>query len=159
MEEQMDEIRWTDVLQSIGVIAALGFTGWEMRQRSREQKFQNYFASISAFVELARMMVEKPELQGLYTYSAVDLTKPYEEMSSDERSMVHYCDTVLALCETVWLATREKWLANDEWPFWQRWTRDLNRSPYFRWTLAWVDGEYDPAFLATLQSQATAREL
>ncbi len=147
----MTDLKWTDVIQSVGVIAALLFTGWEMHKRTREQKFASYVAGMSGFVDLARLMVEKPELQSLYEYSPTDLTKTYEQLSPDERAKVHYCDTLIALCETVWLAGREGWLAQDEWPFWQRWAKDLNGSPYFRWTLAWVAGEYDGAFLAALR--------
>jgi len=151
-EKGMSDIKWTDVIQSIGVIAALLFTGWEMHRRTREQRFQNYLASISGFADLARLMVEKPELHSLYEYSTVDLTKTYEQLSSDERAKVHYCDAVIALCETVWLAGEQGWLSKDEWPFWKQWANDLGGSPYFRWTAKWVAGEYDATFLAALMA-------
>ena len=148
----MIDIKWSDVIQSVGVIAALLFTGWEMHKRTREQRFQNYLTGMGGFFELARLMVEKPELHSLYEYSAADLTKTYEQLSPDERAKVHYCDTVIALCETVWLAGHEGWLAEDEWPFWKEWAKDLSGSPYFRWTVKWVEGEYDATFLAALRA-------
>ena len=147
----MSDLGWTDMIQSVGVIAALLFTGWEMHKRTREQKFQSYLSGMSGFVDLAHLMIENSELHSLYEYSPTDLSKTYEQLSSGERARVHYCDTLIALCETVWLAAREGWLAHDEWPFWQRWAEDLRGSPYFRWTLVWVEGEYDPTFLAVLR--------
>jgi hypothetical protein len=129
-----------------------------MHRRSREQKFQNYVSAIGGFVELARLMVERPELHGLYEDSPEELTKTYEQLSPEERAKVLYCDTIIALCETVWRATQERRLPHDEWAFWQRWARGLNGSPYFRWTLRkFVEGEYIPSFLAALVADPNTR--
>src|SRR6266508_1923020 len=105
----MNATGWTDILQTVAVLAALLFTGWEFRARAREQKFRNYLDGISGFVNLAGMMVEKPELHALYCYSSDELTKTYEQLSPDQKARVHYCDTIIALCEPVWLAAQQKW--------------------------------------------------
>ncbi|HYU09141.1 MAG TPA: hypothetical protein VEK77_07170 [Gemmatimonadales bacterium] len=142
---------WTDVAQTLAVLAALFFTGWEFRARAREQKFRNYLDGISGFVNLAAIMVEKAELQGLYDYTSEELTRNYQQLSAAQRARVHYCDTIIALCETVWLAANEKWLPADEWGYWKRWAHDLNGSPEFRWTLRWVEEEYDKTFISELR--------
>lgn len=128
--EAMADFNWTDLVQSVAVTAALVFTAWETRRRSREHRFQSYVRGISDFLSLARLMVERPELQDLYEYSDQALRKAYEEMSPAERAKVHYCDTIIALCESVWLAAEEGHVAGDEWPFWERWAADLSGSPY-----------------------------
>ena len=143
---------WTDILQTVAVVAALLFTAWEMRARVREQRFRNYLDAISGFLNLSNLIIEKPEIHALYEYSKQDLTRTYEQMSSEEKTRVHYCDTLIALCETVWYASEEKWVPEDEWFYWKRWANDLCGSPYFRWTLSWVEGEYDAKFLAALRS-------
>ena len=148
----MNNLIWTDIAQTLAVLAALFFTGWEFRTRAREQKFRNYLDGISGFVSLAAIMVEKAELHGLYDYSSDDLAKTYEQLSPAQRARVHYCDTIIALCETVWLAANERWLPTDEWAYWKRWAHDLNGSPEFRWTLRWVEGEYDEAFIGELRA-------
>jgi hypothetical protein len=65
---------------------------------------------------------------------------------------VHYCASIIALCETVWLAGEEGWIAKDEWVYWKRWLDELKRSPEFRWTVLWLRSEYDEKFLALLRS-------
>jgi hypothetical protein len=125
-----------------------------MRARAREQKFRNYLDAISGFVNLASLIVETPSLQVIYKYSSNDLTKKYEDLSSDERAQVHYCDAMIALCETVWLASEKGWLSEDEWLYWKRWAHELNGSPVFRWTLNWVSNDYDATFLSALKAPA-----
>ncbi len=148
----MNQANWTDILQSLGVIAALFFTGLEIRARTREQRFRNYLDGIAGFVQFARLMVEKPQLHALYQYSAKELNKTYEQLTVEEKARVHYCDSIIALCETVWLATEEGWLPKDEWLYWKRWAVDLNGSREFRWTLKWVANEYDEQFLDQMKS-------
>jgi hypothetical protein len=156
----MTDINWTtvaNVIQSVGVIGALFFTCLEMRKRTREQRFERYAAGLSGFIDLARLMVERPELHDLYVESNKDLdpTYTYEMMTSEERAKVLYSDTIIALCETVWLAGREGHLEKDEWLFWQRWARELSGSRYFRWTVnaAEHEEEYDLDFLAELKRE------
>jgi len=141
-----------DVIQTIGVVAALVFAAWEIRARVREQRFRNYLDSISGFVDLGKLMVENPDLHALYEYSTIDWEKKeYEELSPREKALVHYCDTIIALCETVWVAGIEGWVPKDEWPYWKRWTDQLNNSPAFRWTLNWVQDDYAEEFIADLR--------
>jgi hypothetical protein len=110
----MSDVNWTDLIQSVGVIAALLFTSWEMYSRRREQRFQSYLTGMTSFVDLARLMIERPELHDLYQDSDTNLTKTYEQMSPQEKAKIHYCDTIIALCETVWLGVREG-LAVQQW--------------------------------------------
>jgi hypothetical protein len=144
----------TDILQTVAVVAALVFTGWEIRGRAHEQKFRNYLDGMSGFIDLARLMVEKPELHALYEYSSEDICKTYEELSPEQKSRVHYCDTIIALCEPVWVASEQRWIAKDEWPHWINWIHDLNGAPEFRWTLKWIEGEYDDEFVKALRAPA-----
>jgi hypothetical protein len=160
-EGSMADLTWaqivqngSDVVQSIGVIAALLFTGWEMRTRAREQKYRNYLDAVSGFVNLASLMVERPSLQAIYEYSPNDLAKTYEQLSPEERAQVNYCDAMIALCETVWVASEKGWLAEDEWLYWRSWAHELNGSPVFRWTLAWVRTDYDEGFVDELKAPA-----
>lgn len=98
------------ILQTVGVIGALVFADWGFFASARELRFQNYLSAMSGFVDLQKMMIEKQELHSLYEYSEKDLEKgKYEEMSQDEKTLIHYCDTIIALCETVWRAYQEKW--------------------------------------------------
>jgi hypothetical protein len=155
----MNDPSWTDVLQTIAIVLALIFTAWEMRARTREQKFHTYMDAILNSVDLAKLMIEKPELHALYDYSATDWTKQeYGQLNSEEKALVHYCDTIIALCETVWLAGQQGWLSPDEWPYWKRWTDQLDRSPAFRWTVSWVKEDYDEVFLSRLRSQVRVVE-
>ena len=148
----MTQVSWTDVIQTIAVIGALFFTGMEFRNRAREQRFRNYLDSISGFVELGVLMIERSELHALYEYSDRDIDATYAELTQEQKARVHYCDTIIALCETVWLAGEEGWVSESEWPYWQRWLEELKQSPDFRWTVRWLSGnrEYDEKFLASL---------
>ncbi|HOZ48365.1 MAG TPA: hypothetical protein PK468_17275 [Candidatus Hydrogenedentes bacterium] len=146
----MSASTWTDVLQTVAVVAALVFTGWEIRARRREQRFRNYLDGMAGFVDLAKLMVEKPDLHGIYDYSDRNIDGDYGGLTPEQRARVHYCDAVIAVCETIWLASEEGWLSNDEWPYWQEWAHQLMQSSEFRWTLNWVKDDYDARFLATL---------
>jgi hypothetical protein len=150
----MSDVRWTDVIQSVGVMAALLFTASEMWRRRHEQRFQNYLMGIGRFADLARLIVERPELRGLYDYVDVGLPESYANLTPDDKAKVNYCDAVIALCETVWLASEEGWVAEDEWKYWRAWAIELRQSPYFRWSLKWVGDDYDKRFLALLAQPA-----
>ena len=113
----MNTPSWTDILQTVAIVAALLFTGWELRSRSRELKFRNYLDGISGFVDLAKLMVENQHLQSLYDYSQADWhEEAYSTLTPDRRALAHYCDALIALCETIWLASKEGWIPKDEWP-------------------------------------------
>lgn len=146
---------WTDIIQTVAIVVALLFTAWEIRARTREQRFSNYVTAISGSVDLAKLIVENPQLHALYDYSAADWgNRDYAHLNSTERAMVLYCDLIIALCETVWLGHSEGHVAEDEWSYWQTWAHELNQSPAFRWTLEWVKRDYDPEFLASLRPPA-----
>ncbi len=136
--------------QTVGVISALLFAGYEFRNHRQEQRFRNYLDSIAHSVDVAKLMVENADLHALYEYTTEELTKSYGELYPAEKARVHYCDLIIALCETVWLAGREGWLSKDEWPYWKTWVDQLQGSKDFRWTVRWVRDDYDPDFLAEL---------
>lgn len=96
-------------------------------------------------------MIEKPALHALYEFSKDDLGKSYEDMNQDERALVHYCDMLIALLETVWYAAQKKWIPEDEWNYWKKWAHKLHNSPYLRWSLKWADGKYHESFLESLK--------
>ena len=149
------------ILQTVGVIGALVFASWGFFARACELRFQNYLSAMSGFVDLQKMLIEKQELHSLYEYSEKDLEKgKYEEMSQDEKTLIHYCDTIIAVCETVWRACQEKWLHKDEWQYWRDWLQDISASPHFRWTLKWVaqtERQYDERFLKDLMEIIPSR--
>lgn len=148
----MNDPSWTDIIQTIAIIAALIFTAYEMRARTREQRFANYLTAIAGSVDLAKLMVEHRELHAVYEYSPTDWpVTEYQKLTPEQKSMVHYCDQTIALCETVWLAAREGWVSPDEWHYWKVWADQLNQSPAFRWTLQWVRTDYDPQFISEVQ--------
>jgi hypothetical protein len=137
----------SDWIQAAGVMAALVFTALEVRSRKKEQQFSNYLAGIGGFIDDTRLLVENKNLQGLYDYSREDLRETYHELSEVQRTRVHYCDLILARCETVWVAAREGWIPEREWIYWRSWLAQLGGSPEFRWTLQWVTGDYTPEFI------------
>ena len=143
----MNAPTWTDIIQTIAVVGALLYTAFEVRSRRKELRFRNYLDAISGFVELAKLMVEKPELQALYAYSKDDITSDYQSLTPEQKARINYCDSIIALCETIWLADREKWLDGDEWPYWKKWLVELNQSAEFRWAVEWVKGDYAPDFI------------
>ena len=140
-----------NVVQSVGVIVALAFTSVEMRRGARSKRYETYSSSIAQYGELARLMLERPELQDLYKYSPDEWRKSYGDLKPNELTCVFYCDAAIGLCEAVWLAGEEQQVADDEWRFWTQWIRDLAGSPHFRWTLTWVCDDYDKEFLADLR--------
>jgi hypothetical protein len=146
----MNNPNWTDIIQTVAIVLAILFTGLEIRAKRQQEKRRNYLDAISGFMNLETLMIERKELQALYEYSDKDIKKTYEQLSLDEKARVHYCDTIIALCETVWVAEQAGWLEKDEWPYWKRWTNQLNKSAEFRWTLDWVRGDYDEDFLSDL---------
>ena len=145
---------WTNIAQSIAVLGALIIAVIEVRKSVREQRFRNYLDSMSGFLYLSKLMVENKNLHGLYDYSTKDLTKSYNQLSGAEKTRIHYCDTLIALCETVWVASKEGWISEGEWAYWKRWIHDLNNSREFRWTVKWVQGEYDEDFRKSLLRRA-----
>jgi len=146
----MNNPNWTDIIQTVAIVIAILFTGLEIRAKRQQEKFRNYLDAISGFMNLETLMIERKELHALYEYSDKDIKKTYEQLSPDEKARVHYCDTIIALCETVWVAEQNGWLEKDEWLYWKRWTDQLNKSAEFRWTLDWVRGDYDEDFLSDL---------
>jgi hypothetical protein len=141
-------------VQSIGVIAALAFAGYELYQRNREQKFRNYLDYMGVFFDATKLLVENKDLHPLYSYSLADLpAASYDELSPEQRSRVHYCDVVIGLCETVWVANQEGWLDKTEWPYTQMWLLQLGQSPDFRWTVDWVTGDYSEDFMREVRLQ------
>jgi hypothetical protein len=147
----MNQLYWVDFAQTTALFGALLFTAFEFRARKRELRFRNYLDGISGFNDLAKLMIERTELHALYNYTPVDLPGEYDDLTAEEKSLVHYCDSIIALCETVWLAGTDGWLPKDEWLYWLRWVAQLNGSPFFRWTLKWVQGDYDSSFLQSLK--------
>ena len=137
---------WFGLVQAIGVIAALIFTGVQMRSQRREIQFRNYLDAISGFVDLARLMVEKSELHPLYDHSTTENGR-YKSLTSEQKARVHYCDAVIALGETLWYANQQKWLPPDEWKYWRDWLIDLNQSPDFKFALEWNFEDYDEHFI------------
>jgi hypothetical protein len=146
---------WAGAVQAVGVIAALLFTGYEFRARAKEQRFRNYLDAMAGFAETQVLMVQTPVLQALYEANAEDITAEYSELSPEQKTRVHYCDTLLGLSETVWVAHKKGWVDGDEWPYWERWLVHLHKSPEFRWTLSWVKTEYDHEFVLKIQDAAS----
>jgi hypothetical protein len=107
---------------------------------------------MSGFSETQILMIQMPVLQALYDADPVDIVADYSGLTPDQRARVHYCDTLLGLCETVWVGHRKGRLDVKEWPQWGRWLVTLHRAPEFRWTLAWVEGAYEPEFIRAIRS-------
>jgi len=148
-----------DLIQTVGVIAALAFTGYEVYSRKAEQQFRNYLDGISGFRDLTRMIVEREELQCLYDYTATDYCDPYKNLSDKKKTLVNFCDLIICLCESIWVAREKGWLPDDEWGYWDRWIRQLTRSQDFRWAVRWNEGDYDESFMNYLIGlQSAARQ-
>jgi len=151
-------IDWTMILsliQSIGVITALFFTAYEIRRRRKEQQFRNYLDGISGFVDDTKLLIENTKLQGLYNYTTENITQVYEDLTDAQRARVHYCDSIIARCETVWLASEKGWVAKDEWRYWRTWIQQLGGSAEFRWTVDWVVDDYDEEFMKQVREDIT----
>ena len=142
--------------QTVGVLAALVFTGYELRRRTREQRFRNYLDHMEVFFDATKLLVENKELHSLYNYSITNIpASSYDELTPDQKSRVHYCDIVIGICETVWVADRERWIAKTEWPYVRDWIRQLGQSPDFRWTVDWVKEDYSAEFLDEVRLQVS----
>jgi hypothetical protein len=109
-------------------------------------------------MDLSKTMMERTELQeigkAIYgQHSDDDLPCRFSELSSDQKARVIYCDLIIALCETVWVAHKKRWLPRDEWPYWRAWAHLLTASPDFRWALKWAKaGEsYAKRFLQEIE--------
>jgi hypothetical protein len=129
-------------VQTLGVLVALGITAYEIRARRKEQHFRNYLDGIGGFIDDTKLLVENKDLHGLYHYTLDDIMATYSELSDVQKARVHYCDSIIARCETVWLASVEGWVPKDEWRYWRTWVRQLGGSPDFRWTVNWVADDY-----------------
>ncbi len=151
-------IDWTMILsliQSIGVMTALVFTAYEMHSRRKEQQFRNYLDGIAGFVNDTKLLIENTALQGLYNYTTEDIMQAYEDLSDAQKARVHYCDSIIARCETVWLASEKGWVAKDEWRYWRTWIRQLGGSAEFRWTVDWVADDYAEDFIMQVREDVT----
>jgi hypothetical protein len=143
-------------VQTIGVLAALTFTGYELYRRNREQRFRNYLDHMVIFFDATKLLVENKDLHPLYDYSWVDIDAvSYEQLAPDQKARVHYCDVLIGLCETVWVANKEGWLDNTEWPYIKEWIRQLAQSPDFRWTVNWVTDDYSHDFMTEVRVQVS----
>ena len=66
-------------VQTVGVLAALTFTGYQLYRRNREQRFRNYLDHMVTFFDATKLLVENKDLHPLYDYSRVDIkAKSYE---------------------------------------------------------------------------------
>ena len=139
----------------VGVIVAVG----QLVQQTRQLRFRNYLSAVSGSADLARQMVERPELHDIYAYSGDDIDGDYRALSTEQRARVHYCDALLSLCETVWYAGSDGWLPEDEWEYWRAWLKQLNGCPEFRWALKWTEGDYDHDFIKSLDLAQPGRDL
>jgi len=140
-------------VQTVGVLVALAITSYEIRARRREQHFRNYLDGIVGFIDDTKLLVENKELHALYNYSPVEITAAYPELSDEQRSRVHYCDSIIARCETAWIAAKEAWVPRDEWRYWKTWVHQLGGSPDFRWTVNWVADDYSEEFISVVQDE------
>lgn len=150
MPDSTTVLNW---VQTVGVLVALSVAGYELWARRREQHFRNYLDGIVGFIDDTKLLVEHPELHALYNYSPVEIAATYPELTDEQRSRVHYCDSIIARCETVWLAAEEGWVPKDEWRYWRTWVRQLGGSPDFRWTLNWVAEDYSEEFIALVRHE------
>jgi hypothetical protein len=143
-----------NAIQTIGVIGALGFTGFEVYRSNRAQRFRNYLDHMTVFFDATKLLVENKDLHALYEYSPVDITaQSYDDLTADQKSRVHYCDILVGLCETVWVANQQRWLEDTEWPFIQNWIFQLGHSADFRWTVDWVCEDYSDDFMREVRQQ------
>ena len=76
---------WIDLLQSVGIVAGLLFTGYNIRADSRERKVQSVFALTAAHREIWSKLYEHPHLtRVLRNAEAKDVT-----VTDDEELFVH----------------------------------------------------------------------
>ena len=144
-------------IQALGVIAALCVTGYQVCRQRRELKYRNYLDGVNDCLDLMKMMVANHDLHPLYDENTVaDLPAAFGELTAQQKSLVYYCDAIIFLCERVWVSQQEGCLAKDEWSYWRKWIHRLNESPYFRWTVVWVEDDYEPDFIAELRPENQA---
>jgi hypothetical protein len=135
-------------VQSVCLIGALSFTAIKMWRYGKQDKFDHYMRFMSIFLESTRLIVERPELQKLYDYS-----EKYRSLSSEQQARVHYCDLLIGLGEMVWLASRKRILAKDEWAYWRSWLNELfQKSPDFEFALDWCRDQYAREFIDELRT-------
>lgn len=78
-------IHWIDLLQSIGILAGLLFTGYNIRADSRERKIQSVFALTAAHRELWSKVYEHPHLMRVLRHAEAEPIA----VSEDEEMFVH----------------------------------------------------------------------
>ena len=86
----MGIIGWTaihgiDLLQSIGILAGLLFTGYNIRADSRERKVQSVFALTAAHREIWSKVYEHPHLMRVLRHAEAEPIP----VSADEEMFVH----------------------------------------------------------------------
>ena len=145
-----------DLAQTIALIAALWFPYKEMKVRRQERTMENYLGANAAYAEAARVMIENPELHGLY-----DGDPEYRKFSDKRKPRALYCDWAISICETVWSEDRDGLIPKGEWKSWLGWLvwfHDVSED--FRTAWKWVGGpqatewgpEYDPKFIAAVNA-------
>lgn len=79
-------LHWLDLLQSVGILAGLLFTGYNIRADSRERKIQSVFALTEAHRDIWSKVYEHPNLARVLHPHAESATL---NVSNEEELFVH----------------------------------------------------------------------
>src|SRR5687767_3927184 len=88
--------------QTILLFAGFAFALLEYHRHHREQQFQNYVGHMTLFLDHGKLLLEHPELRGIYDYSPHDLRQDrFDALEQTQKARVLYCGDLLGLMETV----------------------------------------------------------
>ena len=82
----------------------------------------------SDYTSIVRLLIEKPELQKIYTDLYGDEWTSYSE---DERLVYNYLQLMYDLFDRVFWLYEHGWTDRDTWQQWENWLRELARHPLF----------------------------
>ena len=121
---------------------------FQFRSQEKAIKDAAYQNVQSHYTDYVRMLVEKPELTKLLTFSQASRLKDgsTEKLSPEEETVQAYILLGYGIFEEVYTLYKKKWIDEETWNQWTAFLKIYAKHPLFRRIHEGTRGTFDPEF-------------